>query len=286
MNITNIPEVLKDFDVDWRDYEPPGGEQWHSFFHETHKSSINEVIAEYDRLRARFSNAIARANTLGKHFKEIRKFLGGYGSIIGLDIAVMNDVNRSAHCSGTAVFSRTPKASTLAWINGADDALADLTDWTLGANELKKELAVIDEDVKFLHALNDFFSKDQDLDMILYSLRKIPVKYRTKVFRTGYKVYREVLECMNVIETSKSGIKDEILGRFSVAYLELKKAYKTLPIAMKEMKKGSDAEGSAFWERKDIEDAAFMRRNNIDESKICQFASKFLDELAANGGEK
>lgn len=282
MNIANVPEVLRSFDVDWRGYEPSGGEKWHQFFHEKHKSSINDVIAEYERLRERFSTAIARANTLGKKFKEMRNFLGGYGSIIGLDIAVLSDMNRSAHVNCDAV-SRTLKASTLAWVNGADDALADLTNWILGANELKKELAVIDEDVKFLRALNDFFAKDQDLDMILYSLHKIPVKYRTKVFRTGYKLFREVMECMNVIETSKSAIKDTILERYSVAYLELRKAYRTLPVAMKEMKKGSDAEGSAFWERKEAEDAAFLRRNNLDETKICRFASQLFDELDRKG---
>ena len=127
------------------------------------------------------------------------------------------------------------------------------------------------------------FRVTEDLDMILYSLNKIPVKYRTKVFRTGYKLFREVMECMNVIETSKSAIKDTILERYSVAYLELRKAYRTLPVAMKEMKKGSDAEGSAFWERKEAEDAAFLRRNNLDETKICRFASQLFDELDRKG---
>lgn len=244
--MTNEPEILRGLGVNWDKYTPPGGVYWQNALSERLLPGVQEAIDSYEKSRKDISLTIVRMDTASADLRLVGRLLAPIAADIDeFGSSVLQRIVEKQ--LGVPSDERVPDAGAVAWLKGAAENIEKLLIWNKKSHEWKREMDVIDADVIYLKALRSFFTNDRELDAILWGMHDVEIKYRTRIFRYAYKLYRETMDALHTIENSKSDLK-EIVGRlFDTPLKELKEAYVQMPTFMKHCKNGIEKDGSAFW---------------------------------------
>lgn len=266
-----VPEILQGFSIDWSHYEPPCGRLWHEFAGGKLLEGVKAAEQSYQECYDNISKFISHSKESVHKLEEIKAALDveiPYMTIIGPDGAGIKRFVGETYATeqltpelpdGFAEWAKQTPIMLTAMINGLKKA-----------NALKNDIEVIKTDLDYLHAITGFFAKDEELDMCIYSLGVIDVKYRTKIFRHAYRVYKEVEDLRFRIDHTKSTISGRIMTETQVgsAYRMIIDAYKILPTAIRTMKKSLEEKGDSFWRTWGSNDDSFLRMFSKEKIRI------------------
>ena len=242
----NEPEILRGLGVNWSNYTPPGGAGWQESLHEKLLPGVQEAIDSYEKARKDLSWTIVRMDTASADLRLVGRLLAPLAADIDeFGSSVLQRIVEKQ--LGVASGEREPDSGAVAWLKGANENIEKLLSWNKKAHDWKREMDVIDADVTYLKAVRAFFTKDRELDAVLYGMHEVEIKYRTRIFRYAYKLFRETMDALQTIENSKSDIKGVVGKLFDEPMKELKEAYVSMPTFMKYCKKGIEKEGISFW---------------------------------------
>ena len=225
MSGVKMPEVLSGLEVDWRGYEPPGGYEWQKFFMDAY-AGLSEMVAGFCAHRADVVAANERAKEILRHTGDVDSFVSMVSELVPND-------------------SADPLALWTALAPAAIEAVKRRLAEKVACDGTLKE---IDEDIAFASALERLFVVDAELDMVLFAIHKVPMKFRIKLFRHAFRLSRVVDDAFAVIRRSRTPIKGRVLALFKEPYEGLAKAYATLLPVLKMAKKRVDRDGSRFLE--------------------------------------
>lgn len=228
--IVEIPEIVSGYDLDWSEYELPGGERFVELYEKTINPTIQKQLdllnAELMRIRTRESrrNAIRKGIDAAASIAKMVKECNDYDE---------KDVNPEI----------LPKLETLVAVS-AELSNSEIFEPT----NAKEEIASIEDDIKYLNALDSYIKRDREFDMVLFAIYGIEPKYKAKVFRHASRLLADVELCRKFIDASHSSIKEKLSEVTNPLLEMLGKTYPTISALFKKWKKAAAKGSLTFWE--------------------------------------
>lgn len=233
-----MPECIAEYssNIDWSRYIPSGGWEFQKAFRERRLPLIEEDIAN---AKAAISAAASKKSVLAAFKAAAETF---HKSAVEFHDAWGHDILRCFAGDGSNLCENI--------ITTADEVL-ESDDFPT---------AEVEGDIAYLEAFRDFFKKDLELDMTLWAIEYVPVKFRTKVFRTAYKTMQEVLRLREMMDGVKGGCCSEVLRtQFAKPLEEFSKCYAALPKFLRMEMKAVKEQGEAYWRGRDPVESQKMR---------------------------
>lgn len=245
-----VPEVIAEYSPNWTGYAPAGGWAWYALLKTHFLPTLNKLVTEFAGSAARLDARIRISCESAKAVMSVAEILRGVKDTVA-DAKAHHDGMEAAERAARMEFN-APNADALAWLEAAPAHCTALSEWLNGVDLLRGELDALRTDTAFIVALRDFFEKDNELDALLWGIYTIPVKYRTKVFRHTYRLYKEVMDARSSVRYSKSVLGKLLMkNTFGKPFDMVAAAYDHMPVFFKAMKKGIEARGAAFWDKFD-----------------------------------
>lgn len=232
-DIGGIPEECAGLDIDWKRYVPTGGYGWQVSFRNEKMPRITEVVEDLRKEVSRLRGVVSRMNDLKnkmqvatEFFRDLKEFLKEDGGL--------NDETSAFFDAYEGVFGLNPENSKIHF----------------NTKSFKERTAEVQANLDYAETLAVFFDCDNRFDKLLYAMHTAEVKYRTKIFRTVWRLFQEQKERLEKINVAKCMAKEELDGEFAQGISEMNQAYAACAISLKQVKKGIDKEGSSFWSRR------------------------------------
>lgn len=196
------PEFLKQFNVNWKLYKPAGGWNWYNHFRNTLVPSIERKIAEVKQLKAAREGLATQAEKIIRDLADSHTALSEVGLLItsGLAIKTLKD----------------DSGEIKAWLNAAPKMIDALVSAIAEERDTSGPEMNADVEISYLEALRDYFNADLELDMTLWAMRDVDIKYRTKIFRTAYKM----LDRVNAIRFTVESVDCKMRKFFEKAFAQ------------------------------------------------------------------
>ena len=218
--IEKCEDVLNGVKVNWAGYEPPGGDQWQDTFNEKIKpmlkSSRESAMRELESVN-RGRKTIVRMNelvgSLREQSRELAELMDNIGGVDGFAASVLGTVQSALPIVG-------------AFVKGKMDA--DTSD---------RDIAEIEEDIKFFNAFDMLMAADAELDKMLYAMFMVEDKYRVKILRASCRMLVVVEESREAIRRSKSVVYSKIRGLLNPMIEMIDKAYLFTGVYLRQLKK-------------------------------------------------
>lgn len=220
VKIEKCEDVLNGVKVNWAGYEPPGGDQWQDTFNEKIKpllkSSRKSATMELESVN-RGRKSIVRMNelvgSLREQFRELAELMDNIGGVDGFAASALGTVQSALPIVG-------------AFVKGKMDA--DTSD---------RDIAEIEEDIKFFDAFDTLMEADAELDKMLYAMFMVEEKYRVKILRASCRMLVVVEESREAIRRSKSVVYSKIRGLLNPMIEMIDKAYLFTGVYLRQLKK-------------------------------------------------
>ena len=267
-------EELAEFNIRWDDYEPSGGWLWWEHFVTSIDKELTDMRDLMDARRQKLKESSSARSSLAK---EIARASSSLATIKRLADAI--------RAGGNGADAEIPEG-VATWLADATPRLEALSGWNSRNIDDSGEVSALLKDFAFVSALRDFFWKDCELDMYLYSLSSIPPKFRAKIVRRVKHLCDEVMELRNVVDSSDSIVGAKLLEcHIGKNYKTLSNAYDTIPASIRHMVKGVKDKGLAFWNESVID----WRKHTVDfkEGKVSvdgrTFTSRDIEKASRRG---
>lgn len=233
--IVEVPEICREFDINWEKYEAPGGNKWLNYYHTEIKPIFEKSLADAKKELELFNEAHARQNAIRKGL-EAAKAIGQM--IVELSALPDNGINPA-------------RLQQLIEWNAATVQLTkrDLLHRDIfTVDEQHRSVEMIEADIKYMTILQEYFDKDFELDVVLYAMYKVAPKFKAKLFRHAMRLLPVIETNRKLIESSKSFIKEKTFELIKPCIDELDKCYSSLSGSLRKMKKEAAKGKPGFWE--------------------------------------
>ena len=243
--IIKCEDVLNGIAVDWRGYEPPGGEGWRKYYDE----QLKPLFAK-SRI-----DAEAEINRCNRIIADNRSTIFAADKIKAIAEQTLSCLPDSVDAADKAI------SAAFGNISAQCALIAENLAARRGAIEKAEQgIKVCEEDIRFFDLFREYSDADAELDRLLFAMSMVDLKYRAKILRACVKL-------LNVVETRREGLRrsksvvfkqtktalDPIIKKLDEAYAV---TGITLRLQMKDFKK------NGIKALRDIEDIGrFFRRN-------------------------
>lgn len=221
--IEKCEDVLNGLKVNWAGYEPPGGETWRKVFVEEIgpllRKSRADAVKELEsimRNRRNLTRMKGVVQEIREKTEEVARILDELGFQQKPDVAV---------------------ATSLALIQTNISPLEIFSSVTLEKANSQKDIAEIEEDIKFFDAFEAMVEADAELDKMLYAMLTVEDKYRVKLLRASCRMLTVVEENREVVRRSKSVVSAKIKGVVAQIIATLDGAYAVTSVYLRQLKK-------------------------------------------------
>lgn len=233
-NITNAEEFLAGMGVDWKNYTPPGGEGWVAIF----KHDIEPIFAKAKRDAnadlEKYRMREARMSELQRHLQTVAKSLVAIAEI--------------STAAGLRTPAKCPIPQDVDEANGLVAAIEEQRRFLLNDKPTTlRDIAEIESDIKFMNDLEKYINADRELDMLLYALYTVEVKFRNKILREALRLLKVVEGVRPELAGSSSKIKNLISHVTAPMFKTLNEAYAKCAPELRKLKKLVDKQGAAAW---------------------------------------
>ena len=226
--IEKCEDVLNGLKVNWAGYEPPGGETWRKVFVEEigpllRKSRADavkelEVVTQGKRTVARLNEIV---ETLRAKSDELE---GLVSTLAGVDPMA---------------------ASTMMTLLSCIDIMGRFAKHRMESDSSAKDIAEIEEDIKFFDAFEAMVEADAELDKMLYAMLTVEPKYRVKLLRASCRMLTVVEENREIVRRSKSVVFSKIAHLLKPMLDTLDEAYACTSVFLRKLKKDYGRDGIA-----------------------------------------
>lgn len=218
--IEKCEDVLNGLKVNWAGYEPPGGETWRKVFVEEigpllRKSRADamkelEVVTQGKRTVARLNEIV---ETLRAKSDELE---GLVSTLAGVDPMA---------------------ASTMMTLQSCVEVMGRFAKHRMESDSSAKDIAEIEEDIKFFDAFEAMVEADAELDKMLYAMLTVEDKYRVKLLRASCRMLAVVEENREVVRRTKSIVANKLKGVVAQIIATLDGAYAVTSVYLRQLKK-------------------------------------------------
>lgn len=229
--VAEVPEICRGFDINWADYDPPGGERWLTYYLTDLKPTFEKCMRDAEAELKQLTEIHVRQNAIRKGLEA--------ASVIGQMIVELTNMRDNG-------ISPRAGLNLMTWVEQTD-AIAKMQN-LFAVDDHHRTVDMIEEDIKYAKAVLEYFSKDFELDTTLYAMYKVDPKYKAKLFRHVIRLLKSVETTREIIRTSNSVIKtstDEIL---KPVIETLDQSYSVLSVNLRKMKKEAAKAKPGFWE--------------------------------------
>lgn len=239
------PEFLKQFNVDWKFYKPAGGWTWYNHFRSTLVPSIERKIAKVKQLKAAREGLATQAEKLIRDLADSHTALSGVGLLIASGLAIKT--------------LRDDSGEIKAWLNAAPKMINEIVSAIAEERDTSGPEMNADVEISYLEALRDYFNAVLELDMTLWAMRDVDIKYRTKIFRMAYKMLDRVNAIRFKVESVDCKMRQFFEKAFAQPVADLHLCYEGdgvnedpmkrigLTKLLRKEKKALDKQGNSYW---------------------------------------
>lgn len=229
--IIKCEDVLNGIPVDWRGYEPPGGEGWRKYYTEQVKPIFERGRADAETEIASLSRRIAdnrvqcfAADKIKVSASQTLFTLGTPDTPADKEIcAALRDIISKCNLITEKAASKRE-----------------------GVEKDEKGIKVCEEDIRFFDLFREYIDADAELDKMMFAMHNVELKYRAKLLRASYKMLVLVETRREQLRHSNSVVFRETKEVLAPIFNTLDEAYAVVSVSlrmqMKDVKKnGIDA---------------------------------------------
>ena len=229
--IIKCEDVLNGIPVDWRGYEPPGGEGWRKYYTE-------QVKPVFERGRADAETEIA---SLSRRIADHRSAIFAASEIKSISEQTLSCLPASDDPVQSAIFNAFGN------IKAQCALIAEKSASKRGEiEEAEKGIKECEEDIRFFDLFREYIDADAELDKMMFAMHNVVLKYRAKLFRASHKMLVLVETRREELRHSNSVVFRETKEVLAPIFNTLDEAYAVVSVSlrmqMKDFKKnGIDA---------------------------------------------
>lgn len=246
-DIIKCEDVLNGIAVDWRGYEPPGGDGWRKYYNEQLKPLFDKARSDAEKEIARLQTRIADHRV---------QFLAA------------DKIKISA--AQTLFTLGAPKDSADKEIC---DALRDIiskcnliTEKAASKREeVEKDeqgIKVCEEDIRFFDLFREYIDADAELDKMMFAMHYVDLKFRPKLLRASCKMLVLVETRREQLRHSKSVVFEKTKVFLAPIFNSLDDAYEFVGVSLRAQMKAFKQRGLEAL--RDYEDFGRLYRYNPD----------------------
>ena len=226
--IEKCEDVLNGLKVNWAGYEPPGGETWRKVFVEEIgpllRKSRADAMKELEVV-SQGKRTVAKVNEIVETLREKTDELEGL-------VTTLAGVDPMA-------------ASTMMTLQSCIDVMGRFAKHRMESDSSAKDIAEIEEDIKFFDAFEAMVEADAELDKMLYAMLTVEDKYRVKLLRASCRMLTVVEENREVVRRTKSVVAAKLKGVVAQIVATLDGAYAVTSVYLRQLKKDYAKSGIA-----------------------------------------
>ena len=226
--IEKCEDVLNGLKVNWAGYEPPGGETWRKVFVEEIgpllRKSRADAMKELEVV-SQGKRTVAKVNEIVETLREKTDELEGL-------VTTLAGVDPMA-------------ASTMMTLQSCIDVMGRFAKHRMESDSSAKDIAEIEEDIKFFDAFEAMVEADAELDKMLYAMLTVEDKYRVKRLRASCRMLTVVEENREVVRRTKSVVAAKLKGVVAQIVATLDGAYAVTSVYLRQLKKDYAKSGIA-----------------------------------------
>jgi len=226
--IEKCEDVLNGIKVNWAGYEPPGGETWRKVFVEEIgpllRKSRADAVKELEVV-TQGKRTVAKVNEIVETLRAKSDELGGL-------VSTLAGVDPMA-------------ASTMMTLQSCIDVMGRFAKHRMESDSSAKDIAEIEEDIKFFDAFEAMITADAELDKMLYAMLTVEDKYRVKLLRASCRMLTVVEENREVVRRTKSVVASKLKGVVAQIIATLDDAYRVTSVYLRQLKKDYAKSGIA-----------------------------------------
>ena len=205
-DIPKSETVLANIPVDWRDYEPPGGNGWRKTYCEDIKPMLEESRQKAFAEKACLASSIDSWRNKVQSAKEICD-----AAEKALSALPDGDVPSAVRFRRILAEGKSLHAKLL---SEREEVL-----------KAEKDIQKVEEDIKFFDDFRRYIDADAELDKMIFALYTVPVHYRAKIIRACGKGLAVVEEARDAIRVSKSEVLALLMPLLEPIFNSLDAAY-------------------------------------------------------------
>lgn len=233
--VLDAEEFLAGMGVNWKQYTPPGGEEWSTHFKTDLEPIIKKSRSDALATLAKLKEKEAKIDEMQRHFQAISK------SLIALDELA----------SGKEESSEFGLPSTIR--DGQGRAMAASIEESRLAllshkPRIAEDMAEVESDIKFMADIALYINADRELDKLLFALYTVEIKFRAKILREAGRLLKIVESVRAELRGSHSTIKAMLRERLDPIFATLDEAYAKCGPEIRKLKKVVDKHGLAAWD--------------------------------------
>lgn len=247
IKIEKCEDVLNGVKVNWTGYEPPGGESWRKMFTDeigpllrmSRADAVKELEAATQGKRT-----VARVNEIVETLRAKSDELEGLLSTLAGGVDPM-------------------AASSMMTLRSCVDVMGRFAKHRIESDSSAKDIAEIEEDIKFFDAFEAMVEADAELDKMLYAMLTVEDKFRVKLLRASCRMLAVVEESREVVRRSKSVVYSKIKHIVNPMIAAMDDAYAGTSVFLRKLKKDYAKNGIAALAALEVPE---MPRHSIPES--------------------
>ena len=243
--IIKCEDITNGIPVDWRGYEPPGGDGWRKYY-------VEQLKPLFAKSRKDAEAEIIRCNRI---IADNRSTIFAADKIKAIAEQTLSCLPASDDPVQSAIFNAFGN------IKAQCALIAEKSASKHGEiEEAEKGIKECEEDIRFFDLFREYIDADAELDKMMFAMHNVELKYRAKLLRASCKMLVLVETRREELRHSKSVVLGKTKEHLSPIFNSLDKAYAVVGVSlrmrMKDFKKnGIDA-------LRDLDDIARLYREN------------------------
>lgn len=243
--IIKCEDITNGIPVDWRGYEPPGGEGWRKYY-------VEQLKPLFAKSRM---DAEAEINRCNRIIADNRSVMFAADKMKAIAEQTLSCLPASDDPVQSAIFNAFGN------IKAQCALIAEKSASKRGEIEKAEQgIKVCEEDIRFFDLFREYIDADAELDKMMFAMHYVDLKFRPKLLRASYKM-------LVLVETRR----EQLRHSNSVAFRETKEVlapiFNTLDEAYAVVGVSLRAQMKAFKQRglealRDLEDFGRLCRND------------------------
>ena len=244
-DIIKCEDVLNGMAVDWRGYEPPGGDGWRKYY-------VEQLKPLFAKSRIDAVAEIIRCNRIIANNRSTIFAADKIKAIAEQTLSCLPNPVDAADKAISAAFGNISAQCALIVENLAASCGA--------IEKAEKGIQVCEEDIRFFDLFREYIDADAELDRLLFAMSMVELKYRAKILRACVKLLNVVEIRREELRRSKSVVFKQTKTALDPIINSLDEAYAVVGVSLRAQMK--DFKKNGIEALRDLEDIGRLFRRN------------------------